>query len=326
MSSKYEMTKENKGTVDAALDFPRFKMEKKGEKARMAIFGIGELADGKLGRITPVPEGGYFFDLMVPGSEEREYVGSFECLAPEVIKAADEFDPECPHCAAVLTGNISEDVMRKRKRKFVMPVVVYQTTPGTSEIVTPPSVSVVAWRFTDRYFNVLVDENEKWADSGGLLGHDITLTCEVVNYQTYNISVEPEAAYMGDPAGLGKLVLESYVAQTAVLTAGLGRVLGNKLNTVDLESKIKATVEAAAQLGIGGLKEVPSVDPELAASLAADLLGDVPTAVAVDAEPGVTDAVAVTTEAVAIPAVATGDGVDFDEFFGTGDDPATPGG
>ena len=106
----------------------------------------------------------------------------------------------------------------------------------------------------------------------------------------------------------------------------MGRVLGNKLNTVDLESKIKATVEAAAQLGIGGLKEVPSVDPELAASLAADLLGDVPTAVAVDAEPGVTDAVAVTTEAVAIPAVATGDGVDFDEFFGTGDDPATPGG
>lgn len=327
MSSKYEMTKENKGTVDAALDFPRFKLEKKGEKARMAIFGIGEVeVDGviKTSRITPVPEGGYFFDLNVPGSEEREYIGSFECLASEATKAADEFDKEeCPHCAAVLAGNISEDVMRKRKRKFVMPVVVYQTTPGTSEIVTPPSVSVVAWRFTDRYFNVLVDENEKWADSGGLLGHDITLTCEVVNYQTFNISVEPEAAYMADPAGLGKLVLESYVAQTAVLTAGLGRVLGNKLNAVDLESKIKSTVEAAAQLGIGGLTEVPSVDPALAASIAtdiaSDLLGEIP-AVATEPVVPVVAAEAVPTEAVAVPAVAAGDGVDFDEFFGTDDD------
>lgn len=330
MSSKYEMTTENKGTVDAALDFPRLKMEKKGEKMRIAIFGIGDDGSGKRGRITPIPEGGYFFDLRVPGSDDREYIGSYECLASEDIKAADEYaKEECPHCAAVLDGNISEEVMRKRKRKFVMPVVVYQTTPGTSEIVTPPSVSVVAWRFTDRYFNVLVDENEKWADSGGLLGHDITLTCEVVNYQTFNISVEPEAAYMADPAGLGKLVLESYVAQTAVLTAGLGRVLGNKLNAVDLEGKIKSTVEAAAQLGIGGLTEVPPVDPALAASIAtdiaADLLGEIPVAATEPVVPvvPVVAAEAVPTEAVAVPAAAAGDGVDFDEFFGTGDDPAT---
>lgn len=320
MSHQYGFSQENKGKVDTALDFPRLKLEKKGEKARLAIFGIGTGDDGKRRLELPEPEGGYFFDLRIPG-HEREYVGSFECLAPEAIKQEGEFDADaCPHCVAVLGGQISEEVMRRRTRKMVLPVIRYKTNPTSSELVVPHSVEAVAWRFGDRYFNVLVDEHTKWESTKGLLGHDVTLTCEVVQFQNFTISVEPDAAYAAD-RDLGKLVIETFLNQTSTLVDGLGRQLGNKLNAVDLERKIQETVEGAAQLGIGGpsVDNIPTVDPSTIDSLAADLLGDRP------ADPEVVEATEVpdgeaaeeATEPEKVTATAPADGgeVDFDDFF-----------
>lgn len=315
MSQQYGFSKENKGKVDSALDFPRLKLEKKGEKARLAIFGIGKNESGKAELVLPSPEGGYYFDLRIPG-HEREYVGSFECLAPEAAKQAGEFDADaCPHCEAVLGGKISEEVMRKRTRKMVLPVIRYKTNPTSSELVVPHSVEAVAWRFGDRYFNVLVDEHNKWESSKGLLGHDITLTCEAVQYQNFTISVEPEAAYAAD-RDLGKLVVETFINQTSTLENGLSRVLGSKLNAVDLARKIKETVEGAAQLGIGGpiADTIPTVDPATIENLAADLLGET-----TDVE--VVQATAVTSEEpaeVTTPAAPEAEAeLNFDDFFGS---------
>ncbi len=323
MSQQYGFSKENKGKVDTALDFPRLKLEKKGEKARLAIFGIG-VEDGKRKLVLPEPEGGYFFDLRVPG-HEREYVGSFECLAPEITKQEGEFDADaCPHCAAVLGGKISEEVMRRRTRKMVLPVIRYKTNPTSSELVVPHSVEAVAWRFGDRYFNVLVDEHNKWESSGGLLGHDLTLTCEVVQYQNFTISVEPDAAYAKD-RDLGKLALETFINQTSTLVDGLGRQLGSKLVATDLERKIQETVEAAAQLGIGGptASSIPQVDPGTIDSLAADLLGapagaEVVQATEVTEEAATEAATEATPEPVPVAATPAADEageVDFDDFF-----------
>ncbi len=323
MAQSYGLTEENKGKVDSALDFPRLKLEKKGEKARLAIFGITTADDGKRGLAVPQPEGGYYFDLRIPGAD-REYVGSFECLADEAMKAEGGFDPDvCPHCAAVLSGKISEDVMRERKRKFVLPVIRYKTKANSSELITPYSVEAIAWRFTDRYFNVLIDEHNKWSDSGGLLGHDVTLTLEVKQYQTFTISMEPNAAYKEDPE-LGKLVLETFISQTSALSNGLGRVLGNRLNAVDLEKKIADTVESAAQLGTGVAPTaiVPTIDQGTIENIAADLLGgvsEVPAAVVSEPvsegvqEVSATPAVAAVEVVAAAPAASTE--VDFDEFF-----------
>ncbi len=309
MSDTYAFNKDNKGKVDTALDFPRLKLEKKGEKARLAIFGISTDSDGKRALVLPEPEGGFYFDLRVPG-HEREYVGSFECLAPEAMKIDGEFDADsCPHCVAVLAGNISEEVMGPRKRKFVMPVIRYKTQGGSSDLVVPHSVEALGWKFTDRYFNVLVDEDEKWEASGGLLKHDVTLTCEVVQWQNFTVSIEPAAAYAED-RDLGKLVIETYLSQTAGLPEGLGRVLGNKLNIVDLDKKIKDTVEAAAQLGVGApsAPSVPTVDPATIESLATDLLGTS------DAETSPEESVEVTQE-TPVPATVEAGEVDFDDFF-----------
>jgi hypothetical protein len=323
MSQQYGFSKENKGKVDSALDFPRLKLEKKGEKARLAIFGIGTADDGKRKLVLPEPEGGYFFDLRIPGvldGGQDKFIGSFECLAPEAVKQEDGFDADaCPHCAAVLRGNVSSEVMRRRSRKMVLPVIRYKTKAGSSELIVPHSVEAVAWRFTDRYFNVLVDEHEKWASSGGLLGHDLTLTCEVVQYQNFTISMEPEAAYANNRE-LGKLVIETYLSQTGTLADGLSRQLGNKLNSVDLERKIQETLEAAAQYGIGGppeASEIPQIDAATIENLAADLLGAAP-----EPTPEKSEVEVVQAEEVEVTAVASAsDGepaVDFDDFFSQG--------
>lgn len=319
MSHSYGLTKENKGAVDSALDFPRLSL-KKGEKARLAIFTIKKGDDGKQSIGLPEPEGGYYFDLRIPGAE-REYVGSFECLADEATKGENGFDPDaCPHCAAVLAGNISEEVMRARKRKFVMPVVRYKTQTGSSELVVPHSVEVIAWRFTDRYFNVIVDEQERWAASNGLLGHDLTLTCTAANYQNFDIGVEPDAAYAKDRE-LGELVIKTFLSQTGQLPNGLRRVLGNTLTAIDLEKKIADTVESAAQLGIGGptASVIPTVDAATVEGLAADLLGTASNAETVTAAPVQTEievtAASEVPDVQATDEVASSDEVDFDEFF-----------
>lgn len=308
MAQSYAFTKENKGAVDTALDFPRLKLEKKGEKARVAIFSIDK-SSGKPELAVPEPEGGYFFDLRVPGAE-REYKGAYECLASEAIKDEGGFDPDaCPHCRIVLEGNVSEDVMRPRKRKFVMPIIRYKTT-GSGELVEPYSVEALAWRFTDRYMNVLIDEHLKWQESGGLLGHDLMLTCEVPSYQTFNISVEPNAAYKSDKA-LGELVIKTYISQTAGLTNGLIRQLGTSLNAVDLEKKINDTITEAAQLGIGGppVGSIPQVDQATVEALASDLLGGTGgnAEIIVD-EP-------VVAEVTAPAEKSSSEEIDFDGFF-----------
>jgi len=274
LSKTYAFSSENKGAVDTALDFPRLKL-KKGEVARIAIFGITTDADGKRTLGVPEPEGGYFFDLNNP-MIEKSYVGSFECLASEEVKRADELDPEaCPHCRVASEGNISEEVMGKRKRKSVLPVVRYKTKSRSSALVEPYSVEVIAWRIRLGYFNQLVDENERWADpdgaANGLLKHDLTLTCDVEQWQNYIIAVMPEAAYSEDKE-LQKLVLETYIGQTADLTNGLGRQLGQTLNSADLERRIRETIDSATLTG-GDFSAPSAVQSETVAALAEDLLG-----------------------------------------------------
>lgn len=318
MAETYGLTSENKAAVDTALDFPKLKL-KKGEVARVAIFGITE-KDGKRSITVPSPEGGYYFDLRNPfaGENERDYLGSFECIASEETKRADEYDGDaCPHCALVLQGNVSSEVVGPRKRRNVMPVVRYKTKTRSSELVKPYSVEVLAWRFSGKYFNQLVDENERWADpegaNNGLLKHDLVFTCEVEKYQNYLISVMPNSAYAEDKE-LAKLVLETYLGQTEELTNGLARVLGTTLNSADLERKLNE-VMMITQSGMSDAESFakPSVDAETISNMAADLLGesqDETSVEATDAESPEEEA-----EAVSVAAAPTGDSLDLDEFF-----------
>lgn len=306
MAKRYGLSSENKGAVDTALDFPKLSL-KKGEVARIAIFGMEtDEESGKKKLVVPAPEGGYFFSLENPYID-KGYKGAFECLASEELKMEDEYDPDaCPHCEYVLEGKVSEEVMGPRKRRHVLPVIRYKTKPKSSEIITPPSVEVIAWRFTDRYFNQLVDIHEEWEADGGLLKHDLSLTCEAEQYQNYNIAVLPEAAYTKSK-DMMKLVLETFASQTADLKNGLIRQLGTSLNEADLRKRIEETLESVNQ-ATGGSAEFtqPSVDPQTIEEMSADLLGETSDGAdeASDEEP------------VTVPSTGgDDDGFDFDSFF-----------
>lgn len=324
MADRYELTQENKGASDQALDFPKLSL-KKGEIARVAFLGFRTNDAGKRELAVPVPEGGYFFGIRKPNGD---FGGSFECLASEEAKRADELDGDsCPHCKAVSEGAPSS-IIEDRKRRFVLHVIRYRTAPGKSELIKPYSVEAVAWRFTDRYFNTLVEENNKWTQGNvpGLLGHDITLVCEVEQYQNFKVSVEPQSAWRSD-AELGKLVLGTYAAAME-MAPNLRRQLGKTL-TVD---QLSATIAQA--LNDYGVVEAAQegLQPNLESieGLAADLFGET----GAIPDPAVAEAVAEAAPtlegveeievpaAVAAPAEAPAaapsadEPIDFDAFFG----------
>jgi hypothetical protein len=233
-AQRYGLTQENKGAADQALDFPKLRL-KKGEVARLAVFSLVEDENGKKQLGLPAPEGGYFFGLNKP---DDNFGGSYECLASEETKRADEYDPDvCPHCAAFKEG-LPEDVMTGRRRRFVMHVIRYRTAPGSSKVVAPLSVEGVAWTFTDRYFNALVDENDKWSKDGtpGLMLHDISLTCENEGFQTFKVSVEPDAVWRSDKDAM-RLVVGTY-STSLELAPSLRRKLGQRLEKEQLAAKI----------------------------------------------------------------------------------------
>lgn len=320
MSERFALTQENKGAADQALDFPKLNL-KKGEAARLALFSLQTGADGKKGLAVPAPEGGYFFGIRKPNGD---FGGSFECIASDEAKEADEYDGDsCPHCKAVSEG-APEAIIESRKRRFVMHVIRYRTAPGSGNLTQPFSVEALAWRFTDRYFNTLVDENTKWTEGNvpGLLGHDITMICEVEQYQNYKVSVEPQSAWRSDQE-LGKLVLGTYAAAVEMAPL-LKRQLGSSLTKEQLVTKVEEALRTYGmvedQLAAGGMVQ-PNM--ESIAGLADDLfgsLGAIPlteeaasvVAPEVGVEPVAAEVAELTTEAV----VAPDDGViDFDKFF-----------
>lgn len=250
----YDLEPENKGVVDAALDFPRLKLEKKGEKARIALFSLTE-KDGKIGLAPPKIAGGYFFDLQNPLSDQP-YQGSYECLAPEDVKIAGEYAPdECPHCEFVSEGigvGGKVPIIRKRKRRMVVPVVKYRTNLQ-GQIMEPYSVDVVAWKFTDRYFNALVDEHKRWAETDGLLGHDLTLTCDVPKFHTYSISAEPNCAYRASKDRM-RMTVQVYRSMMDLVPQGLLRICGASLDKHELRRRIQNVLDevSGARDTVGG--------------------------------------------------------------------------
>ena len=262
---KYEFKGRNKGRIDAALDFPKFVLDKKGQKARVALFSIGDV-DGKKAIVDPQPEGGYFFDLFNPLADQT-YAGSYECLASEDAKEADEFEPgACPHCEFVVNGVGAAaqglQVIGARRRKFVMPIVVYRTNLSGA-LMEPFSVDIKAWKFTDRYFNIITDEHEKW----NLLEHDLTLTCDTPQFHTYTISVEPDCAYQADNDRLVR-AMQTYASAIKMVPKGLIRQAGASLSPDDLRARVQRVldqVEASLPGAGGGYRSVSS--PTEAATL-----------------------------------------------------------
>jgi hypothetical protein len=194
-----------------------------------------------------------------------------------------------------------------------VPVVRYRTKPGSADLLEPKAVEVLSWRFTDRYFNELVDANEKWSATGGLLGHDITLVCEVPTYQNFRFQVEPDAAWRGD-ADFGKLVVNTLLGALSLVPQGLRRQCGTTLTADQLDAKIKQVLSEAGQY-TATAEALPDADAAVIGSLAEDLFSAPGSPGAVAAEESVTEPAAAEEEPAAAADPPAG-GLDFDSFFG----------
>ena len=291
---QYSFSGKNKGRMDSALEFPKFVLDKKGQKARIALFSVGE-KDGKKTLVEPRPEGGYFFDLFNPlSSDGNNYAGSFECLASEETKEAEEFDAgACPHCEFVAAGiGVGNNaIIGPRRRKFVMPIVVYRTNLS-GVLLEPFSVEIKAWKFTDRYFNIITDEHEKW----NLLEHDLTLTCDIPQFHTYTISVEPDCAFLVDKERTVH-AMQTYASAIKMLPRGLIRQAGSCLQPEDLRARIQRVLDMN-----DGAFSAPGGQASVSSPTEASTLDEVLGAVSKEEdEPKLS--------------VGSGSDVDFDSFF-----------
>lgn len=84
------------------------------------------------------------------------------------------------------------------QRRYAMHVIRYKTKAGTFDLITPYSIEVVVWAFTDKIFNQIADAANEWGD---LRKHDLLLgPCTNETFQQFELSVGAKAAWLEDAA------------------------------------------------------------------------------------------------------------------------------
>lgn len=183
-------------------DYPKFKL-KSGERARILV-----------GLESPVRE--YVHTLRKPqvingvpqmvkatrkdGSTYDDYKMDFLsrplCLGDATILADKGSDPKnCPMCAL---AKENADMAQAPQRRYAMHVIRYKTKAGTFDLITPYSIEVVVWAFTDKIFNQIADAANEWGD---LRKHDLLLgPCTNETFQQFELSVGAKAAWLEDAA------------------------------------------------------------------------------------------------------------------------------
>jgi len=82
------------------------------------------------------------------------------------------------------------------QRRYAMHVIRYKTKAGTFDLITPYSIEVLVWSFTDKIFNQIADAANEWGD---LRKHDLILgPCTNETFQQFDLSVGSKAAWLED--------------------------------------------------------------------------------------------------------------------------------
>jgi hypothetical protein len=181
-------------------DYPKLKL-KNGERARVLV-----------GLESPVRE--YVHTLRKPqvingvpqmikatrkdGSTYDDYKMDFLsrplCLGDASVLAKEGSDVRnCPMCAL---AKQHPDMTSAPQRRYAMHVIRYKTKAGTFDLITPYSIEVLVWSFTDRIFNQIADAANEWGD---LRKHDLLLgPCTNETFQQFEMSVGAKAAWLED--------------------------------------------------------------------------------------------------------------------------------
>lgn len=190
------LTPENKKANP--FDYPKLFLEK-GERARVVMIepepimeychtmrapkldGNGDLVTRSVTR-----KGGETEDV-----PDYEFVGRHVCIGD--VTAIDQrgSDPDgCPVCEAAKKS----DAVSAPDRRFGTHLIRYALKPGSFEIQEPFQVTLIAWTFSDKVFNDIVDIATEWGD---LRQRDLLLgPCEVKQFQKFDINVASKAEWL----------------------------------------------------------------------------------------------------------------------------------
>lgn len=194
-------------------DFPRLKLENKGDVARILLLEqptyewvhtlqhpiIDE--DGVPVMQTKQKKNGDDYTV-----NKMQFIGRPICTGDDGILTENGLDPKnCPVCAF---AESNPDRMKAPERRFAMHVFVYNTKKN-GDLSTPFGGQVKVWAFGGKYFDQIVALRKEWGD---LRKRDIVVVCENPAFNGWDLKIGANAAYLEDPKRT-ELVKETYVPE-----------------------------------------------------------------------------------------------------------------
>jgi len=187
----------------------------------------------------------------------KRQASAYNALHTKQRKA--ESPQTCPACKAASPGR--DVAVSTPRRRFALHIARYRTNQA-GQAITPLSLAMQIWVFSDDKFNKLVD---RYAEHGDLRRRDLVITCTAEQYQTFDIDVSVKMLAATDDASKAQYRecksqmsndIERLLA-TPTSYEALERLLGNAtpdiMPDLDPSSMDELISEAAtAGNGIGG--------------------------------------------------------------------------
>lgn len=205
---RVEFTEENK-VATTNYDYPKLKLKKE-ERARILLLEAPLREYVHTLRAPAIKDGHGVMETKQKKNGEPYQVRKLDflsrplCLGDEAILAKDGLDPQ--HCPMCKLAKENPDMTDAPQRRYAMHVIRYATKGGTYDPITPFSVQVLVYAFTDKVFNQIADFKNEWGD---LRKHDLTLICTNEDFQGYDLSVAAKAAWL-ESKERQTLVLETF--------------------------------------------------------------------------------------------------------------------
>lgn len=176
-------------------DYPKFKLEKKGEVARVAVLEAPvaefvhnlqkpKIVGGVAQRETKKTKAGEEYETYV-----WDFVGRPLCLGDYGVLTENGVDPDkCPLCAEAVRG----DRIKAPVRRFALHLIRYETN-AQNVVKEPFSARTEVYSFTDKVFEELFALKQQGFD---LLKHDLIFKAENPAFAGYNITPAADAEWL----------------------------------------------------------------------------------------------------------------------------------
>lgn len=238
---RVEFTEQNVKKND--YDYPKFKLVKKGELARVALLEapvaefVHDLRKPKLVGGQPQMVTKTRKDDTTYEDYSYEFVSRPICLGDYGTLQEDGSDPEhCPICAEAKMS----DMFYAPKRRFALHVVKYETKPNSTDVKEPFGASTQVYSFTDTVFSELFSFKQQGFD---LRKHDIIVKCENPTFNGYGFMPAMEAEWLKDDA---RKKYVSELMKPENLAPDLSIFCGSRKSEKSIEYDIRAVKETWA--------------------------------------------------------------------------------